>query len=150
MNCGRGESSQYFWRDFLGSYATQSAVLDVSHHSIIIHECLQLELGYYQLFIKLGVLSVSQHCETIFSKCNNRPKMWQTQDTDFVQWFAQVLGELLYSYRHPTSVFDLWIFHDRSFEWLVMAAHHCHLWWRWWSDALWGTLTMLWLHSLSC
>ncbi len=28
-----------------------------------------------------------------------------------------------------------------------MAAHHCYLWWRGWSDTLWA---MLWLHSLSC
>jgi hypothetical protein len=31
-----------------------------------------------------------------------------------------------------------------------MAACHCYLWWRWWSDTLWATLIRLWLHFLSC
>jgi len=32
---------------------------------------------------------------------------------------------------------------------VVMAVCHCHLWWRWRSDALWVTLTRLWLQLLS-
>ncbi len=31
-----------------------------------------------------------------------------------------------------------------------MAACHCYLWWRWWSDALWVVLTRLWPHLLLC
>ncbi len=34
-------------------------------------------------------------------------------------------------------------------QWVVMAAYHCCLWWRWWSVTLWVTLMRLWLHSLS-
>jgi hypothetical protein len=34
-------------------------------------------------------------------------------------------------------------------QWLVMAAGHCYLWWRWWFDTFWATLIRLWLHSLS-
>jgi hypothetical protein len=30
-----------------------------------------------------------------------------------------------------------------------VAARHCYLWCRWWSDTLWATLIRLWLHSLS-
>ncbi len=25
-------------------------------------------------------------------------------------------------------------------QWVVMAAHHCYLWWRWRSDILWATI----------
>jgi hypothetical protein len=25
-------------------------------------------------------------------------------------------------------------------QWVVIAAHHCYSWWRWWSDTLWVTL----------
>jgi hypothetical protein len=35
-------------------------------------------------------------------------------------------------------------------QWVVRPAHHCFLWWRWWSDTLWVTLVRLWLHLLSC
>ncbi len=31
-------------------------------------------------------------------------------------------------------------------QWWVMAAGYCHPWQRWWSNALWVTLTRLWLH----
>jgi hypothetical protein len=35
-------------------------------------------------------------------------------------------------------------------QWVVMAACHCYLWWRWWSDTLWVVLIRLWPHSLLC
>ncbi len=35
-------------------------------------------------------------------------------------------------------------------QWVIMAACHCYLWWRWWSDTLWVVLIRLWPHSLLC
>jgi hypothetical protein len=49
----------------------------------------------------------------------------------------------LYTYLHPT-VRSGWS------HWVVMAAHHCYLWW---CDTLWdsfGSHKVLWLHLWSC
>ncbi len=35
-------------------------------------------------------------------------------------------------------------------QWVILTACHCYLWWRWWSDTLWATLSMSWPHALSC
>ncbi len=49
-----------------------------------------------------------------------------------------------YTYVSTSTIGSQWS------PWVVMAAHHCYLWWRWWSDTLWATLIRLWLHSLLC
>ncbi len=67
----------------------------------------------------------------------------ETQDADFVEWFAWHLGQIFILLSTPTV--RSW----RS-QWVVRPAHHCFLWWRWWSDTLWVTLVRLWLHLLSC
>jgi hypothetical protein len=32
----------------------------------------------------------------------------------------------------------------------LKAAHHCHSWWRWWSDTLWVSFMRLWLYCSCC
>jgi hypothetical protein len=53
------------------------------------------------------------------------------------------LGRLLYTQSTPT-IRSWWS------QWVVMAACHCYLWCRWWSDTLWATLIRFWLHLLLC
>lgn len=63
-----------------------------------------------------------------------------------VHWFLHNLHELWADYCiyiSTTTVRSWWS------QWRVMAANYCYSWWRWWPDALWFTLTTLWLHLFS-
>jgi hypothetical protein len=56
----------------------------------------------------------------------------------------KILGGLIVYLLSKSTVRSGWS------HWVVMAAHHCYLWW---SDTLWvsfGSHKVLWLHSWSC
>jgi hypothetical protein len=66
-------------------------------------------------------------------------EMTEIQDTN---WFEQIWPKFwvdYYSYLQPL-LGDWWR------RWGVMAASHCHAWWRWWSDSLRVALTKVIMH----
>ncbi len=58
----------------------------------------------------------------------------------FYNCLPENLSRLLI-YLSTSAVEGWWI------QWGLMAASHCHSWWRWWSDTLWVPPISLWLHS---
>jgi hypothetical protein len=51
--------------------------------------------------IKLCFLSVSQSFLSLHIASRNAT---ETQDTDFLEWFAQILGRLLFAHLHPPGL----------------------------------------------
>ncbi len=98
---------------------------------------ISLDISSDQILPNNTFLSASQLHDWVFLLL---PEMQHKLSTFIVQWFAQILGGLLYAYLCPLSGADS--------QWVVMAAHHCYSQWRWWSDTLWVTLIRLWLHPL--
>jgi hypothetical protein len=101
--------------------------------------------GIYVLNVKcrrtLCLLIASQHHDRVFQLLL---EVWQKHR-------MQILYNGLPRFRDDYYILIyshcFWIWWSQQ---VIVAAHHCYSWWRWWSDTLWATLIKLWLHSLLC
>jgi len=69
----------------------------------------------------------------------------EPQGADFhIIVFLKIWADYIYTYIY-TAIFvrSCWS------EWGVVAATHCHSWWRWWANTLWVTLTRVVTTTLS-
>jgi len=69
----------------------------------------------------------------------------EPQDADFhIIVFLKIWADYIYTYMYTAKFVRGW-----WSEWGVVAATHCHSWWRWWASTLWVTLTRVVTTTLS-
>jgi len=69
----------------------------------------------------------------------------EPQGADFhIIVFQKIWADYIYTYIYTAIFVRSW-----WSEWGVVAATHCHSWWRWWANTLWVTLTRVVTTTLS-
>jgi hypothetical protein len=69
----------------------------------------------------------------------------EPQGADFhIIVFLKIWADYIYTYIYTAIFVRSW-----WSEWGVVAATHCHSWWRWWANTLWVTLTRIVTTTLS-